>query len=121
MSGVPKILLDEVGEMSLRVQALLLWFLENGEIQAVGSDEAQARVAPAGVDAERAGPDGAARGAHLQVDGPVARHHAAGPARSRSTRLERIAGTYKELLTLFGMTSRDYRRFMTSWRHTNAA
>src|SRR5712692_9923145 len=29
--------LDEVGEMSLRMQALLLRFLENGEIQAVGS------------------------------------------------------------------------------------
>jgi transcriptional regulator with PAS, ATPase and Fis domain len=36
--------LDEVGEMSLRMQALLLRFLENGEIQAVGSDERQARV-----------------------------------------------------------------------------
>ncbi len=32
--------LDEVGEMSLRMQALLLRFLENGEIQAVGSDHA---------------------------------------------------------------------------------
>jgi DNA-binding NtrC family response regulator len=30
--------LDEVGEMSLRMQALLLRFLENGEIQAVGSE-----------------------------------------------------------------------------------
>src|SRR6266849_423955 len=29
--------LDEVGEMSLRMQALLLRFLENGEIQAVGA------------------------------------------------------------------------------------
>jgi transcriptional regulator with PAS, ATPase and Fis domain len=36
--------LDEVGEMSLRMQALLLRFLENGEIQAVGSDSAQSRV-----------------------------------------------------------------------------
>ncbi len=36
--------LDEVGEMSLRMQALLLRFLENGEIQAVGSDRTQARV-----------------------------------------------------------------------------
>ena len=36
--------LDEVGEMSLRMQALLLRFLENGEIQAVGSDHSQARV-----------------------------------------------------------------------------
>ena len=36
--------LDEVGEMSLRMQALLLRFLENGEIQAVGSDQAQTRV-----------------------------------------------------------------------------
>jgi transcriptional regulator with PAS, ATPase and Fis domain len=35
--------LDEVGEMSLRMQALLLRFLENGEIQAVGSDQPQAR------------------------------------------------------------------------------
>jgi DNA-binding NtrC family response regulator len=36
--------LDEVGEMSPRMQALLLRFLENGEIQAVGSDQPQARV-----------------------------------------------------------------------------
>jgi transcriptional regulator with PAS, ATPase and Fis domain len=36
--------LDEVGEMSLRMQALLLRFLENGEIQAVGSDQSQASV-----------------------------------------------------------------------------
>jgi transcriptional regulator with GAF, ATPase, and Fis domain len=32
------VFLDEVGEMSLRMQAILLRFLENGEIQAVGSD-----------------------------------------------------------------------------------
>jgi transcriptional regulator with GAF, ATPase, and Fis domain len=31
--------LDEVGEMSLRMQALLLRFLEQGELQRVGSDE----------------------------------------------------------------------------------
>ena len=31
--------LDEVGEMSLRMQALLLRFLENGELQRVGSSE----------------------------------------------------------------------------------
>jgi transcriptional regulator with PAS, ATPase and Fis domain len=36
--------LDEVGEMSLRMQALLLRFLENGEVQSVGSDEPQVRV-----------------------------------------------------------------------------
>jgi transcriptional regulator with PAS, ATPase and Fis domain len=36
--------LDEVGEMSLRMQALLLRFLENGEIQAVGSDSPQTQV-----------------------------------------------------------------------------
>ena len=36
--------LDEVGEMSLRMQAMLLRFLENGEIQAVGADQSQARV-----------------------------------------------------------------------------
>src|SRR5262245_1279695 len=36
--------LDEVGEMSLRMQALLLRFLENGEIQSVGSDAAPAVV-----------------------------------------------------------------------------
>jgi transcriptional regulator with PAS, ATPase and Fis domain len=36
--------LDEVGEMSLRMQALLLRFLENGEIQAVGADHARATV-----------------------------------------------------------------------------
>jgi DNA-binding NtrC family response regulator len=36
--------LDEVGEMSLRMQALLLRFLENGEIQAVGADHARTTV-----------------------------------------------------------------------------
>jgi len=36
--------LDEVGEMSLRMQALLLRFLENGEVQSVGSDTPIARV-----------------------------------------------------------------------------
>jgi DNA-binding NtrC family response regulator len=36
--------LDEVGEMSLRMQALLLRFLENGEIQAVGSELSTSRV-----------------------------------------------------------------------------
>ena len=38
------VFLDEVGEMSLRMQAMLLRFLENGEIQAVGSDSRQATV-----------------------------------------------------------------------------
>ena len=36
--------LDQVGDMILRMQAWLLRFLENGEIQAVGSDQSQARV-----------------------------------------------------------------------------
>ena len=36
--------LDEVGEMSLRMQALLLRFLENGEIQAVGSRPGRRRA-----------------------------------------------------------------------------
>lgn len=36
--------LDEVGEMSLRMQALLLRFLENGEIQPVGADRVEASV-----------------------------------------------------------------------------
>jgi transcriptional regulator with PAS, ATPase and Fis domain len=38
------IFLDEVGEMSLRMQAMLLRFLENGEIQSVGSDGQPSRV-----------------------------------------------------------------------------
>src|SRR5580765_5489262 len=36
--------LDEVGDMSLRMQALLLRFLENGEIQTVGADSLNANV-----------------------------------------------------------------------------
>ena len=36
--------LDEVGDMSLLMQARLLRLLENGEIQAVGSDQSEARV-----------------------------------------------------------------------------
>ena len=38
------IFMDEVGEMSLRMQALLLRFLENGEIQRVGADRAASTV-----------------------------------------------------------------------------
>ena len=38
------IFLDEVGEMSLRMQVLLLRFLENGEVQPVGADYRRARV-----------------------------------------------------------------------------
>jgi transcriptional regulator with PAS, ATPase and Fis domain len=38
------IFMDEVGEMSLRMQAVLLRFLESGEIQRVGAERAQARV-----------------------------------------------------------------------------
>ena len=38
------VLLDEVGEMSLRMQSLLLRFLETGEIQPVGSDRPRTRV-----------------------------------------------------------------------------
>ena len=38
------VFLDEVGEMSLRMQALLLRFLENGEVKPVGSDVVSARV-----------------------------------------------------------------------------
>ena len=38
------IFLDEVGEMSLRMQAMLLRLLENGEIQAVGADSHSTRV-----------------------------------------------------------------------------
>jgi transcriptional regulator with GAF, ATPase, and Fis domain len=38
------VFLDEVGEMSMRMQVLLLRFLETGEIQRVGADRSQARV-----------------------------------------------------------------------------
>jgi transcriptional regulator with GAF, ATPase, and Fis domain len=38
------VFLDEVGEMSLRMQALFLRFLENGEIQPVGADRVKTRV-----------------------------------------------------------------------------
>jgi transcriptional regulator with PAS, ATPase and Fis domain len=38
------IFMDEIGEMSLRMQALLLRFLENGELQRVGADRMQARA-----------------------------------------------------------------------------
>ncbi len=38
------VFLDEVGEMSLRMQGVLLRFLETGEIQRVGSDRALTRV-----------------------------------------------------------------------------
>jgi transcriptional regulator with GAF, ATPase, and Fis domain len=38
------VFMDEVGEMSLRMQALLLRFLESGEMQRVGADRLQSRV-----------------------------------------------------------------------------
>jgi DNA-binding NtrC family response regulator len=38
------IFMDEIGEMSLRMQALLLRFMENGEIQPVGSGRAQSML-----------------------------------------------------------------------------
>lgn len=38
------VFLDEVGEMSARMQAVLLRFLETGEIQRVGADRSYARV-----------------------------------------------------------------------------
>jgi len=38
------VFLDEIGEMSLRMQTLLLRFLENGEIQRVGANSVQTRV-----------------------------------------------------------------------------
>ena len=38
------IFLDEVGEMTLRMQGLLLRFLETGELQKVGADRASGRV-----------------------------------------------------------------------------
>jgi transcriptional regulator with PAS, ATPase and Fis domain len=44
MARAGTVLLDEVGEMSLRMQSLLLRFLETGEIQPIGSDRPRARV-----------------------------------------------------------------------------
>jgi transcriptional regulator with PAS, ATPase and Fis domain len=38
------VFLDEIGEMSLRMQALLLRFLETGEVQRVGADRASSRL-----------------------------------------------------------------------------
>src|SRR5579864_5127521 len=38
------VFMDEVGDMSLRMQALLLRFLENGEIQRVGGDRVCSKV-----------------------------------------------------------------------------
>jgi len=38
------IFLDEIGEMTLRMQGLLLRFLETGELQKVGADHTRARV-----------------------------------------------------------------------------
>ena len=57
------VFLDEVGEMSLRMQALLLRFLENGEVKPVGSDSVSAKVDVRVVAAtNRSLPDLVARG-----------------------------------------------------------
>jgi transcriptional regulator with PAS, ATPase and Fis domain len=44
MAGGGTVFLDEVGEMSSRMQVVLLRFLETGEIQRVGADRSHARV-----------------------------------------------------------------------------
>src|SRR6185437_10611092 len=44
MAHTGTLFLDELGEMSLRMQALLLRFLETGEIQRVGSDRIEGRL-----------------------------------------------------------------------------
>ncbi len=44
MANAGTVFMDEVGEMSLRMQALLLRFLESGEVQRVGADRTQSRV-----------------------------------------------------------------------------
>jgi transcriptional regulator with PAS, ATPase and Fis domain len=44
MANNGTLFLDELGEMSLRMQALLLRFLETGEIQRVGSDRIEGRL-----------------------------------------------------------------------------
>jgi len=57
------VFLDEVGEMSLRMQALLLRFLESGEVRPVGSDQVAATVDVRVVAApNRSPPDLVARG-----------------------------------------------------------
>jgi hypothetical protein len=57
------VFLDEVGEMSLRMQALLLRFLENGEVKPVGSDAVSAKVDVRVISAtNRSLPDLVARG-----------------------------------------------------------
>lgn len=44
MAAGGTVFMDEVGEMSLRMQALLLRFLESGEVQRVGADRLHGRV-----------------------------------------------------------------------------
>jgi two-component system response regulator AtoC len=44
MADGGSIFLDEIGEMTLRMQGLLLRFMETGELQKVGADRAGARV-----------------------------------------------------------------------------
>ena len=46
LEGAPNgtVFLDEIGEMSTRMQAMLLRFLESGEIQRVGADRPHTRV-----------------------------------------------------------------------------
>jgi transcriptional regulator with PAS, ATPase and Fis domain len=57
------VFLDEVGEMSLRMQAVLLRFLENGEVKPVGSDAVLAAVDVRVIAAtNRSLPDMVARG-----------------------------------------------------------
>src|SRR5919204_182578 len=83
------IFLDEIGEMSPRMQALLLRFLENGEIQQVGADALSARVDVRVIAATN-------RDLHKMI----------------RRGLRASAGSYRTMLSLFHLEGADYKRFL---------
>ncbi len=62
------VLLDELGEMSLRMQGVLLRFLETGEVHRVGSDRVRARVNVRIVAATNRDLPEQIRGGHFRLD-----------------------------------------------------
>ena len=88
------VFLDEIGEMTVRMQGLLLRFLETGELQKVGADRASgARERPGDCgDPPRSADDDCRRAVSRGPVLPAQRHPPGGAAASRAPRGHPRAG-----------------------------